>query len=424
MSSTIDVEALRERALGGDREAQFTLGRHLAARQEWGRARRLLRDAANQGHAGALTELALFALFGIGTAVDHREALSLLERAEAAGSGEATYQLAIMGWSGVLVPFDLARIGTRLRDAARRDFAPALRALALVYAHHGEATPKLAAEADACLARATMLGDGVATYLLGLRMAGADGHALVAQAAERGVARARGRAPEGTLPSTDAAARIAAPALPDVALHSRPVRRQPLSGDPLLEVFEGAYSAQDCEYVIAMGANNVAPSMTIDDFAPRLLRSEYRTSSDFQFITFEEDFGLRWLQWRMLEPLGVPMANAEPLVLLRYQPGEEYKPHRDYLPPSTPGNSPRLDQPGQRVHTVFTYLADVEEGGETDFPMIGARVSPVRGNAVHFVNVFANGEPDPRTLHAGLPVRRGEKWLATLWTRQRRFRDY
>jgi prolyl 4-hydroxylase len=416
MSTTIDVDALRERAHAGDVEAQFTLGRYMASRHDWARARRVLRDAANKGHAGALNELGLFALFGIGTPVDHREALALLERAEAAGSGEAMYQLATMGWSGVLVPFDLERIAARLRHAAARDFAPALRAISLVYAHHGNEP-----EADACLARATVLGDGVSAYLLALRAGGAEGDALLALAAARGVSRAAGG---GAAPSLAPAERYAAPALPPVALHSRAARREVLHREPLLEVFPAVYSGQDCEYVIAMGANHVQPSLTIDDHAPRLTRSQYRTSSDFQFTSFEEDFGLRWLQWRMLEPLGVPMANAEPLVLLRYQPGEEYKPHRDYLPPSTPGNSPMPDQPGQRVHTVFTYLTDVEEGGETDFPIIGKRVSPVRGNAVHFVNILANGEPDPRTLHAGLSVLRGEKWLATLWTRQRRFRDY
>jgi hypothetical protein len=317
----------------------------------------------------------------------------------------------------VLVPLDLARVAARLREAALRDFVPALRAIALGYSHHGNA-----AESDACLARATVLGDGVSAYLLGLRVGGADGDALFALAATRGTTRARGRG--SAAPSAAPAERFPAPSLPPVELHSRPAHRDVLNREPLLEVFPGVYSAQDCEYVIAMGANHVQPSLTIDDHEPKLMRSQYRTSSDFQFVTFEEDFGLRWLQWRMLEPLGVPMANVEPLVLLRYQPGEEYKPHRDYLPPSTPGNSPHPNQPGQRVHTVFTYLADVEEGGETDFPTIGKRVSPVRGNAVHFVNVLANGEPDPRTLHAGLPVLRGEKWLATLWTRQRRFRDY
>lgn len=421
---SVDLDTLRDRAHAGDVDAQFALGRALAARQDFGRARRVLRDAADKGHAGALTELALFALFGIGMPVNYREALPLLERAEAAGSGEASYQLATMGWSGVLVPFDVERIGARLHAAAQRDFAPALRAIALVYDHHSRDDARLATESTACLARAAQLGDGIAAYLLGLRIGGADGDSLVALAAHAGLARARELAKPGVAPSLAPAQALARPTLPPIALRPREVKRDVRSSSPLVEVFEGVYSAQDCEFVIALGANHVQPSLTIDDHQPKLTRSDYRTSSDFQFTAFEEDFGLRWLQWCMMAPLGVPMANAEPLVLLRYQPGEEYRPHRDYLPPSTPGNTPMLDQPGQRVHTVFTYLASVDEGGETDFPMLGARIAPVRGNAVHFINLYPNGEPDPRTLHAGLPVVRGEKWLATLWTRQRTFRDY
>jgi hypothetical protein len=43
---------------------------------------------------------------------------------------------------------------------------------------------------------------------------------------------------------------------------------------------------------------------------------------------------------------------------------------------------------------------------------------------VVFDNLFADGRPDPDSLHAGTPVERGEKWLATLWIRQRRYRDF
>jgi hypothetical protein len=76
------------------------------------------------------------------------------------------------------------------------------------------------------------------------------------------------------------------------------------------------------------------------------------------------------------------------------------------------------------VHTVFSYLATVEAGGETEFPQLDVRIEPRQGRVVHFMNLLPNGEPDARTLHAGLPVKAGTKWLATLWTRERRYRDY
>ena len=51
-------------------------------------------------------------------------------------------------------------------------------------------------------------------------------------------------------------------------------------------------------------------------------------------------------------------------------------------------------------------------------------IAPVPGRAVVFDNLLADGRPDPESLHAGLPVARGEKWLATLWLRERRYRHY
>ena len=56
--------------------------------------------------------------------------------------------------------------------------------------------------------------------------------------------------------------------------------------------------------------------------------------------------------------------------------------------------------------------------------LLGVRIRPARGRVVHFHNLHADGSPDERTLHAGLPVERGAKWLGTMWTRQRRLRDY
>ena len=85
---------------------------------------------------------------------------------------------------------------------------------------------------------------------------------------------------------------------------------------------------------------------------------------------------------------------------------------------------PYLQERGWRVHTVFAYLDEVGAGGETDFPRVRVRVSPRRGRIVHFTNLLADGTPDEDTLHAGLPVRAGEKWLATIWTRQRPYREY
>ncbi|MBB3824119.1 hypothetical protein FHR50_000269 [Xanthomonas arboricola] len=79
---------------------------------------------------------------------------------------------------------------------------------------------------------------------------------------------------------------------------------------------------------------------------------------------------------------------------------------------------------GNRLRTVCVYLNAVEAGGQTDFPVAGVSVQPRAGSVVCFDNLHADGRPDPDSLHAGLPVVAGTKWLGTLWMRQQRYRDW
>jgi hypothetical protein len=64
------------------------------------------------------------------------------------------------------------------------------------------------------------------------------------------------------------------------------------------------------------------------------------------------------------------------------------------------------------------------QDGATEFPVAGVTVVPKAGTAVVFDNLLPDGSPDPDSLRAGLPVERGVKWLATLWLRQGRYREF
>jgi prolyl 4-hydroxylase len=65
--------------------------------------------------------------------------------------------------------------------------------------------------------------------------------------------------------------------------------------------------------------------------------------------------------------------------------------------------------------TFLLYLNDDYEGGETEFPVIGLRWKGRKGEGLFFWNVQPGGAPDERTLHAGAPVSRGEKWVLSQW---------
>ena len=99
------------------------------------------------------------------------------------------------------------------------------------------------------------------------------------------------------------------------------------------------------------------------------------------------------------------------LQLLRYEPGQYYLPHHDFIPIDVER------QQGPRILTVFLYLNDVESGGETEFTMLDLRVTPRKYRALIWPSVLndAPNQMDPRTHHQALKVTAGVKYGANAW---------
>jgi hypothetical protein len=408
-----------------DGAEKFARGYRHAVDGEFERSRALLAQAAAAGHADALAWLALHDLYGYGVAVDVDAARAGLAQAERLGSAEARYQLALLGLGEPEVERHEHSLLARLVAAARQDHTAALRGLGLLYL----ADPLRQDAAQECLARGASLGDRLAAYVLGVadylsadleRRARAP--RLIARAAELGLPRAQQKLTPGAAPSrmtAPAPAMLPAPRLlgdprPNATTHHLA---------PLIETIERFYSVPECEYLIAAASLSLRRSVVVEKDGT-LVPHPARNSSEASLCGAAEDFAVRWLERRMTSYLGVGLRQAEDLVILRYGPGEQYGAHFDYLPPGGFRNLPDRDQPGQRIHTMFCFLDDVAEGGATVFPRVGRQIRPARGRAVHFTNLDASGSGDPATLHGGAPVIAGEKWLATLWTRERAFRAW
>ena len=79
---------------------------------------------------------------------------------------------------------------------------------------------------------------------------------------------------------------------------------------------------------------------------------------------------------------------------------------------------------GQRLVTVLAYLNDVQEGGGTEFPEMGVTINAKKGNVAVFHNTLPltpttnHSKVHPRSLHGGMPVIKGEKWMVNLWFRE------
>lgn len=116
-----------------------------------------------------------------------------------------------------------------------------------------------------------------------------------------------------------------------------------------------------------------------------------------------------------------PADHGEGLQLLRYEKGNEYRPHFDWFDPSQAGPARHLERGGQRLATVIMYLHAPEQGGATTFPDAGLRIPVQRGSALFFANTDCYRTPDQRALHAGEPIDAGVKMVATKWLRACRY---
>ena len=123
--------------------------------------------------------------------------------------------------------------------------------------------------------------------------------------------------------------------------------------------------------------------------------------------------------------------------VLRYFTQQHYSAHHDFFDPSDYGSAPGSSAKerglaSNRLATVFFYLNDVENGGETGFPRAGGgqqprdfrqchqpgwlNVRPKRRRVVIFYSMLPSGEFDYYSLHAGCDVGPNlTKWAANYW---------
>lgn len=191
-----------------------------------------------------------------------------------------------------------------------------------------------------------------------------------------------------------------------------------LSDSPKIRRVERFIPAAVCNWLIMRGRSKLRRAQVYGDDATARTDAG-RTNSEADFSIVEADLVLLLVRARIAAVTGLPTAVMELTKVLHYEPGQRFDKHYDFIDPEAPGYAQELMARGQRIATFLVYLNDDYEGGETDFPTLGLRHRGKCGDALLFANCDARNEPDRRTLHAGLPPTRGEKWLLSQWIRNR-----
>lgn len=184
--------------------------------------------------------------------------------------------------------------------------------------------------------------------------------------------------------------------------------RRLISTDPHIELVLQLFSPEECRYIRLLAEPWLEPAM-IYRADGGAMRDPHRDSDNMVVTPMSEDLIIQAINRCIAEATGTGYTWGEPLHVLRYRPGQQYRPHHDA---HTLGPVEK-----RRIATALLYLNDDYEGGETWFPDLKIKVRGGTGDLLVFHNLDEDGIPHPRMTHAGLPIRSGEKWLATRWIR-------
>lgn len=200
---------------------------------------------------------------------------------------------------------------------------------------------------------------------------------------------------------------------PGERLRSTPgVQRVPT---PRLELFivKRFLDPQLCRRLIDRIDVNRRPSTIADDIGD----AAYRTSETCDLNGSDPMVGR--VNDAICALLGLPAELGEPIQGQRYASGQEFKPHTDTFEPLGPDYHEHCATRGNRSWTAMIYLNQPDDGGATRFKTIGKIVRPETGKLLAWNNLLPDGTPNPATLHQGMKVRKGAKYILTKWFRER-----
>lgn len=181
-----------------------------------------------------------------------------------------------------------------------------------------------------------------------------------------------------------------------------------LSTSPRVAIARALFTSDECAHIAQLAVPRMTPSVVVDPATGRQHAHPVRTSDGAVLGPVQQDLVVHALNRRIASLTGTQVEQGEPLAVMRYAPGQQYRLHHDCL----------SGERNQRIITVIVYLNEDFEGGATRFPELGLDFRARTGDAILFANVLPDGGADERSRHAGLPVTGGRKWICTRWIRR------
>ena len=185
--------------------------------------------------------------------------------------------------------------------------------------------------------------------------------------------------------------------------------------DAQIYLYPDFLSTTICEQLVALIDADAEPSM-VYNAGDAKLHDGFRTSYSCYFK--QSDPIITKIETRLNNVMGIPSSYAESMQGQRYLVGQQFKPHCDFFHTDQDYWEKERNSGGQRTWTAMIFLNEPEQGGHTDFPTLGFSIKPQVGMLLMWNNMKLDGTENHATLHAGMPVVEGVKYVITKWYRQ------
>lgn len=191
-----------------------------------------------------------------------------------------------------------------------------------------------------------------------------------------------------------------------------------LHRDPDILVIDNFLSDEECDRITTNAKSHMIPCVIKHPTTGIVQEDPSRTSTNANMPRSD----VPSIVDKMVELTSCKDAtHLETLQILRYTKGQTFYPHTDGFQGETTACG--FENSGRLV-TIFCYLNDVEEGGETRFTKLTSNdsnddgqvvsIAPRKGMAVLHFPSTTGFEEDPSTEHEG-SVAIDEKWLLVSW---------
>ena len=178
----------------------------------------------------------------------------------------------------------------------------------------------------------------------------------------------------------------------------------------------------------------VYPNFITEDDAKHILKTAEYNYKNSVVVGIENPEGIRksqtyWLNkddkvakkiiQKVCELDGHSIEQSEDIQVVKYEPNGYYNEHHDSCCDDD-DKCKEFVKDGNRVLTMVIYLNDDFEGGATRFPKLDKNFKPKKYSGILFYPMNKDGDKcHENSLHAGMPITKGEKYIANVWIREK-----